>query len=274
MWPHLSNLLGASWRNLVRATGTTTLGFFVWTLCVTVVVWMAGIAANWFRCRHYTQKKHFREYRNEALLTGLLSVIFVGVLVFIVYCIFTGSTIYDDHMSMADQLRKLEADNNKLSSELARRKEFILADDPAWGAMKHIAHEFGVYGFEVGAKKQGKPCTILITAPPDSASIASALHSLAGAVSGCRDFGHWEEGNPDIDEVITKGAISGVVILHADRENRAANNLAINLQGEFIFKRSYKPMDTKVPLYPGQGDPNDTVIWLQFGSGITRIGHN
>jgi hypothetical protein len=235
---------------------------------------MAGIAANWFRCRHYKEKKHFREYREDAMLTGLFSLIFVGALVLGVYCIFVGATTYDDHMLMAGQIRSLEADNNKLSFELTRRKEFIVADDPAWGAMKYMAQEFGVYGFEAGAKIQGKPCTILTTAPPDSASVASAVHSLAGAVSGCRAFGYWDEGNPDIDEVITKGSIPGTVIIHADRENKAANSLAINLQSEFIFKRSYKPMETKSPLYQGQGDPNDNVIWLQFGSGITRIGHN
>jgi hypothetical protein len=89
-------------------------------------------------------------------------------------------------MLLAGEGHKLSADNNRLAFELERRKEFIVSDDKAWGAMRYMAQEFGAYGFEVGAKIQGKPCTILFTAPSDSLSIASAVASLAGATSGCR----------------------------------------------------------------------------------------
>jgi hypothetical protein len=87
-------------------------------------------------------------------------------------------------------------------------------------------------------------------------------------------FGPWPEGNPDIDEITKNGSVSGAIVMHASKEIRAVDNLAVNLQGEFIFKRSYKPMEGKIKLCEGQGTTNESVVWLQFGTNITRIGHN
>lgn len=274
MWPHFLNLAHAAGHNMLAKTGTTTLGFILWTLGFTVLGWAAVIAAKWFITRNYKQKKHFGDALKEWLLTGLAMLLLAVLFVAVVYCCFVVRTVYDDHMAIAARLRMLEADNKRLDSDLGRRKEFMVAGDPAYGGMLYMAEQFGVYGFEVGGRPKGKPCTILTTAPPDSASIAEAVHMLAGSVSGCRAFGFWEQGNPDIEEVIAKGSVPGVVVLHADRGNAAANSLAINLQSEFVFRRSYEPMQSHVPLYGGQGDPNDSVIWLQFGSGIGHLGHD
>ena len=149
----------------------------------------------------------------------------------------------------------------------------MVAGDPAYGAMLYMAEQFGVYGFEVGGRPKGNPCTILTTAPPDSASIAEAVHMLAGSVLGCRAFGFWR-GNPDIHEVVAKGSVPGVVVLHADRGNAAANSLAINLQSEFVFRRSYEPMQSDVPLYGAKATRTTVSLVLNLGAEWRYLGHN
>jgi hypothetical protein len=56
---------------MVAATSTNTAGFILWSIGFTVVAWIASLSASWYRCRHYKEKKHFKEALKESWLTGI-----------------------------------------------------------------------------------------------------------------------------------------------------------------------------------------------------------
>ena len=74
--------------------------------------------------------------------------------------------------------------------------------------------------------------------------------------------------NPDVGTQTTKGMVPGLIVLHAARNNRAANQLFINLGNLIQLKRSYDlpAASERKRLYQDvdQGD----LVWLQFGTDV------
>jgi hypothetical protein len=141
--------------------------------------------------------------------------------------------------------------------------------------MIFVFQAFTGYGFTLGVRPvvaPAKVCVILFTAPEDSLQIASSIAQFSAPLAGCSVFGPFSSGNPDIDDATTKGMIPGFIILHADRDNKAADALTYKLQGELPFRRSYKPFPSTFTMYQNEGKMNETVMWLQFGSGVKWIG--
>ncbi len=106
-WSHLLHLLVRSWGALVKSTGTTTLGFIVWTLALTAVGWAATVAGRWFELK----RGHDQHALKDALLSsrwpGIFLALGVAGLVFIAFDISLVATIYDDHQWLATENHQL-----------------------------------------------------------------------------------------------------------------------------------------------------------------------
>src|SRR6266852_5407971 len=107
MWPHFLNLLSRSWDAMIRATGTTTLGFVVWTILIAAMGWAATIAAKWLELRRNKTSFAFRAALRDSTWSGVFTAVGIGVLVVIAFCVFVVGTVYDDHESLVIQNQKL-----------------------------------------------------------------------------------------------------------------------------------------------------------------------
>ncbi len=117
-WPHLINLFGRSWGNLVRATSTNTLGFILWTVAITAVSWVATFAARWVQLKREGRERPFTEAIRDSWLPAIFEAIAIGVLVLCLWGIFTGKTIYKDHQFQASTNAQLVADKYDLAKKL------------------------------------------------------------------------------------------------------------------------------------------------------------
>ena len=107
MWPHLVNLLVRSWDAMVRATGTTTLGFIVWTLALTLIGWVATVAARWLELK---RENNISPLRTALLRSGLRGLFIFGglfVLVVLAFLISTVYTVYNDHHYLVEANKTL-----------------------------------------------------------------------------------------------------------------------------------------------------------------------
>jgi len=260
---HLFNLVVRAWNTMITATGTTTLGFVVWTLSLTAVGWASALTAKWFELRGQRIANPFRQALGGSVLTGLFLAGGIVGLLFIALFAFIVRTVYQDHESLVHDRDSFAERNERLSAELERKRHFLDTTDPAFGNIVFVLRAFQQYRNAM----QGRPCVIWFSAPLDTLPMAFAIAQFSSTVSGCMTFGPTPPGNPDLDEEATDGMIPGVVLLHADRDNQGANELALTLQAELNFRRSYKLLSKKFVHYQNQGKMNETVMWLQFGTG-------
>src|SRR5882757_2537008 len=107
MLPHFLNLLSRSWEAMIRATGTTTLGFVVWTVLIAVMGWAATIATKWFGLSREKTPFAFRSAMRDSEWSGVFNAAGIGLLVVIAFCVFVVRTVYDDHVSFVVQEAKL-----------------------------------------------------------------------------------------------------------------------------------------------------------------------
>lgn len=106
MWPHFINLLHRAWNAMTGSTSTNTLGFILWTIALTAVLWLAAVGANWWKRRK--EVGAFREAFAGSLVSGIFSAIGVTFLVLAVLGWFTVRTIYDDHQWQMGRKQELE----------------------------------------------------------------------------------------------------------------------------------------------------------------------
>lgn len=99
---------------MVRATGTTTLGFFVWTVGLSIFVSLA-ISAGKFGELKARGVPHPLESALSESAIGVFLVVLAGVVILVWPCFFL-ATVYQDHVSLADE-------NQKLRDALARRED-------------------------------------------------------------------------------------------------------------------------------------------------------
>jgi len=100
MWPHFLNLLSRSWDAMIRATGTTTLGFVVWTILIAAVGWVATIVTKWFELKRNKTSFPFRSAMRDSAWAGVFAATGIGFLVLVAFCVFVVRTVYDDHESL------------------------------------------------------------------------------------------------------------------------------------------------------------------------------
>jgi|SRR5882762_1895500 len=122
---HFLGFLHHSWDAMVRATGTTTLGFLLWTLALAIVTWVATIASKWVELKRQKSSTPL-----ELAITGsLLSIAFeagaVLALVSMVFGVFSIRTLYNDHQALVCANRTLAAEIAPLRHENEALREKI-----------------------------------------------------------------------------------------------------------------------------------------------------
>jgi hypothetical protein len=262
MFPHFVNLLCRSWYTLVRASSTSTLGFFLWTIGITVIGWAATVAANWFDLWRAKHNQPFRKALARSVTTGTFLAVLVLVFVAVTYAYFLMRTVYDDHQHLAAENRQFAESGRALRAEVQWRKHNISTTDPVFPNLIYLLQTFSMYRQAL----KGQPCVIVITAPSESRALAGVVASFSNSVSNCFTFGPMDTAaNPDVENETMTGMVADMVVFHAARDDNAANQLFNNLANQIRLKRSYQlPRKNEYSLAPGVGPVH--VVWLQFGT--------
>ncbi len=158
--------------------------------------------------------------------------------------------VYQDHQGLSTK-------NHQLASQLYRQNRGITSEDPAYIGLVQILRQFQGYGSAI----QGKPCTIVFTAEPDSVDVAQAIAETSALVSKCNTVAPNPPELPDFISNKEEGTVPGAIVVHASRENRAAISFQRGLGNLLPTRYSYVP--PKNPSFA----MTDNVMWLQFGSG-------
>jgi hypothetical protein len=268
MWPHFLNLLGRSWDAMIRATGTTTLGFVVWTILITAVGWAATIAAKWFELKRNKTSFPFRSAMRDSARARAFTGTGIGLLVVATFCAFVVRTVYDDHEFLVVQKQKLISLNAAANEEVQKRKIHIYPNEPVFGNINSLLMAFDMYRHA----RHGEPCVIWISVPPTANSnISGEVAQFSNSVSDCFTFGPFSGGgNPEYDEEAIRGMVSDTVIFHATKDDKAAFLLFGNLGSLFKTKLSYELPSNIRSHYslPAQIAGKEKVIWMQFGTEV------
>jgi hypothetical protein len=253
MWHHFVNLLGHSWDNMMRATGTTTLGFWVWTFAATLFGWLAAVAYKWFELRRGKTSQAFWSALVDSAWAGIFTTTFFILLVAISFGAFLIRTVYGLHQALAASNQRLIVSNANLSTELETRKHSISTTDPVFPNIIYMLQAFNIYRHVL----VGAACRIKVTAPPTSAEMASMIAQFSNSVSGCNTFGPLDfRMNPDVEMETVKGMDRDLLVFHAARGDKAADQLFLALGNQIQMRRSYE-----IP----RGSPKH-FVWLQFGT--------
>jgi hypothetical protein len=261
MLPHLLNLLGRSWHFMIGATGTTTLGFFVWVVAFAMLSWAASVAAKWVELRRDGAADVFRNALRASKLPNVFLFGFIFVMLLCLYEGFVGRTIYDDHEDLTAAVQALHSKNSGLTAELEKRKHDIVTTDPVFSNINSLLLAFDIYRHAI----KGEPCVVMLTAPPDSGPLVGEVSQFSNSVSDCFTFGPMPSGyDPEAEKQTTEGMQKGILIFHAAKDDKAALTLFDNLASLIPMQRSYElPRYRNYRLPPNTGSPH--LIWLQFG---------
>lgn len=262
MFPHFVSLLCRSWYTLVRASSTSTLGFFLWTIGITVIGWAATVAANWFDLWRAKHNQPLRKALARSVTTGAFLAVLVLGFVAVTYGYFLMRTVYDDHQHLVAENRQFAESSKALRAEVQWRKHNISTTDPVFPNLIYLLQSFSMYRQAL----KGQPCVIVITAPRESDALASAVAQFSNSVSNCFTFGPMNTvATPDVEILTMTGMVPDMVVFHAPRDDNAANQLFSNLGNQIRLKRSYQlPPKNYYLLSQGLGPVH--VVWLQFGT--------
>lgn len=257
MWPHFLNLLSRSWDAMIRATGTTTLGFIVWTVLIAAVGWAATIVTKWIELRRSKKSYPVRGVVRDSAWGGTVTAAGIGLLVIGAFCAFVVRTIYDDHEFLVVQ-----------NEEVQKRKSHIYQNEPVFGNVNSLLMAFDMYRHA----RHGEPCVLWLSVPPNATStLSSEVAQFSNSVSDCFTFGPFPGGgNPEYDEEAVRGMVADTVVFHAKKDDKAALQLFDNLGSLFKTKLSYDlPSNIKSHYsLPAQLAGKEKIIWLQFGTEV------
>ena len=270
MFSHFVNLLLRSWNATTVGYGTTTLGFMLWVVLFTVLLWFAGVLGTWITLRRKKIVTTFKEVLWDSLMTGVFSLVCIVAIAVASYSVFFVRTIYADHQALVSRVAVLKSANSDLEKGLELRKHNMVTGDPVFVNTIYLLQAFNIYRHALNGKK----CVIMITAPADSKegnAMASMIAQFSNSVSGCFTFGPMDaNADPDVEKRAEAGMVPDKIVFHAARGDAAADPLFINLGNLIQLNRSYDmpPATARAHLYaiPKQGDEN--LIWLQFGTNV------
>jgi len=269
MWfYHFLNLCGRSWNATTAGYGTTTLGFILWVVVFTALLWCAGVLATWLNLRKAKTQRPFKEVLRDSLLTGVLSAACIGLIVVASYSYFFVRSTYRDHQSLVRRVAILSKANSDLTGQLEIRKHTMVGGDPVFTNTIYLLQAFNIYRHA----QNGKPCVLMLTAPPaDSSLLPSMVAQFSNSVSGCFTFGPMDSSiDPDVKKRAMDGMVPNKIVFHAARDDKAAYQLFTALENLIQLQRSYDlPSATeRTRIYsipkPGQED----FVWLQFGTNV------
>jgi hypothetical protein len=265
MWPHFVNLLARSWDTLVNKTSNNTLGFLLWTAALTVVLWLATVASKAYKRRQDGVANAVVGAFRDSGVEGAFIVAGMIALVIIAWGIAIIPTIFNDHMDMAARNKALAKDNSDLLMRLEVHRHSVVTTDPVFPNLIYMLQAFRTFRNNT----HGEPCVIKFTAVPESQDIASLFSQLSIQASNCFTFGPdnntWM--NPDLIGEAKNGTTEGTIVFHANKDDRAANELFLLLSNQIRMQRSYQ-----LPSNPGYELPIGLqqlhTIWFQFGPNV------
>lgn len=269
MWlHHLWNLLGRSWSATTTGYGTTTLGFVLWVVLFTALLWFASALGTWLNLRKSGTPRPFKDVLHDSLLLGALSGASIGLIVVTSYAFFFARTAYLDHQLMVSRLAALSHGNADLTRELEIRRHSIGTSDPAFANTLYLLQAFNGYRHAMN----GKPCVIMVTAPRGGNGMASMVAQFSNSVSGCSTFGPMDADiDPDVERRATDGMILNKIVFHADRNDKAAYQLWTSLGNLIQLQRSYDlpSRSERAHIYsPIAAGGQESFVWLQFGTNV------
>jgi hypothetical protein len=239
------------------AVGTTPLGFHS-TWVVPILILVVGIVVVLTQRGRDALRSHWDEAKLGFKVVMIAFFLYYGPI--LGWCFV--KAIYIEHSENL-QLKKT---NNGMSAELEWRKNNLSTNDPIFVNIIYLLQDFQIYR----AVRHGEPCVIYITATPDTLALASAVAQFSNSVSECSTFGPMPVGNPDTDDMTMDGMVPRVVVVHTQRDDKAALELQERLGNQIQTRLSYKP--PKIPkdhLYAGSRyNYTERFVWLQFGTGV------
>jgi len=252
---------------MVRATGTTTLGFALWTVAFTAVGWASGVVAKWYELKNRRSPNPLGQAVRESARAGEFLAIGVGAVVVVAYGLFVAGTIFEDHESLVRTNHVLAASKADLQRDLDVRKHTMVTTDPVFPNTIYLLQAFSGYRYA----EAGRPCVIMLSAPISTNSMPSMIAQFSNSVSGCTTFGPVDaSSDPDVETRARRGMVSDKIVFHAAHGNQGADRLFTNLSNLIQLTRSYElpsPAErSRLYRIPQQGE--EDLIWLQFGPDV------
>jgi hypothetical protein len=259
---------------MAATTGTNTAGLLIWTVGITIAIWLFQIFDRWL-APGKTEKRitGLGKAIRQSVRGGFFTFAAIALVVFLSWIVFVARTVYFDHTGLryanSAQLMKSGQSSAADAQEIARLKaevEFqqnnITTQEPVFINIRDLLQSFAVFRSDLNKES----CFVKITAPHETEPLARVMGSFSTATSNCPTFGPML-GNidPDETEATMRGMVSDAIVFHAARDDKAANTLAMNLGNRIKLVRSYDlpKTDYQIPL----GGYQHTV-WLQFGDKV------
>jgi hypothetical protein len=106
----------------MRASGTTTLGFIVWTLAVSLLGWLFGLLYSWWKQRRPAiERRSFRQLIASSISTPLATLSAIAAITIVTWAVFVARTVYFDHMGLANAHASELQRNAQLMASIACR---------------------------------------------------------------------------------------------------------------------------------------------------------
>jgi hypothetical protein len=221
--------------------------------------------AQKYRATHSFRKalNHSGQYFKDSVATPAM-----GFLALFVICGFAlgpyklNQQAQSQLKTVSQQNQKLVETNSDLATKLELKKHSIDTSDPVFPNIIYLLQAFDIYRHA----RSGTPCVIMVTAPPDSAQLASVVAQFSNSVSDCYTFGPMPFNlDPDVEKETTSGMVPNMIVFHQERGDKAAGQLFSSLGNYFQLKLSYELPVKRNYSVPEKG--REKLVWLQFGSG-------
>jgi hypothetical protein len=264
MLVHAGHLLARAWAAAMSAVGTTTLGLILLSVAVSVITWLLGALYAWLRQRNTTGgRRTFGHLFASTASSSFVTLAALGLIVLVTWSVFVIRTIYFDHIDLvrihAADLKGVE----RLQRDLEFHRHNVSTTDPVFPNLIYMLQAFRIFRNAIGRES----CVLNVTAPAESAAMASTIAQLSIQASNCSTFGPFPSDlDPDQKTIALNGIVPNAIEFHAARDDKAALRLFEELGNQIGMVRSYD-----LPAYPKyQAPPGGYAhtIWLQWGTNV------
>jgi len=110
------HLCARGWLIMVRATGTSTLGFIVWTLAIAFAGWMALVLQKRIELARNHDPRPLYNAVCQSAMSGVYSFGIIFVVTVSAWAIFCAVAVYRDHNELVEKNRALTEEVTKLKT--------------------------------------------------------------------------------------------------------------------------------------------------------------
>jgi hypothetical protein len=254
------NLIARAWRWAVAALSQTNLSVVAYSIVSPIAVFLITLAL----LRKWRPGADASEQLKDSAIAGFVGLAVPLGIMATVFAWNIPQAIYDDHRTAGDKYQELTQKNEGLRADLKSRKHSIFTTDPVFPNTIYLLQAFDIFRHA----RRGTSCVIEVTAPHgEGAAMASMVAQFSNSVSDCSTFGPDMnfDLNPELEKHAMDGMIPDAIVFHATPDDKAANQLFINLGNQIRLVRSYQlPVKPDYQTPPHEGTLS--VIWLQFGT--------